>query len=116
HSHGAVSHRLRLAPPEMEEAGVEERVGQCEGMFQLGRQGDGAGRAFERAVREAEHPQREGRGRESRDARVVAETEPPGPVTLRLEGGNGKLELVEAAVEIVLQGKAGPQHEMSVYC
>ena len=93
---------------------MEERIGEAEGVFQLGRHGNGAGRAFERAVGEAEHPQGEGGGRESRYAGVVAEAEPAGPVGLRLERGDGSVEVVEAAVEIVLQGEAGAQDEMSV--
>src|SRR5439155_22636799 len=90
--YGAVSHELRLAPPLVEEAGMEERICECEGVLQLGRKRDGAGRAFACAVRETEHPQGEGRGREGRDPWIVAEAVPAGAGALRLERGDGPVE------------------------
>src|SRR5439155_9916866 len=88
HTHRAVSHQLRLAPPQVEKPDVEERIRQCEGVLKLGRQADGAGRTVACAIRETEHPQRKGRGRKGRDPWVVAEAEPARPVTLRLEGSD----------------------------
>ena len=43
---GAVAHGLGLTPPQVEEAGMEERIGEREGMLELSRQSHGEVRTF----------------------------------------------------------------------
>jgi hypothetical protein len=88
-----VSGAFGLAPPHVQEAGVEQRVRQRERMLQFGCQGDGLVGTLERAIGVAQQPEHERRCREAGHAGVVPEPEPARWVRLGREIADGPIQV-----------------------
>ncbi len=102
----ARSHELGLAPPGVEEARVEERVGTSSRGGRASGQLDGTVRPLERAVRVAEEPEEEGRGRQARHPGVAPDPEARWTVGVCLERRDRRSRLLAAGMEFAEEAEA----------
>ena len=90
------------------------RVGGGERVLERRRERERGVRAFGGAIGLAEHPQGERRGREARDARVVADARGPGRGRPGREQGDGLFEVVEPGLEVVEAHQRRADQEVAV--